>query len=188
MAVLNLSKTKLNLLAFLFGHADDAYYVRELSTLINEDAGNLSRELRRLEEEGVLRSRAKGRIKLYHLDKTCPIYSELKGILFKTEGAEGSLKKLLMKYKGIDTAFIYGSFAKGSEKNNSDIDLIIIGKFNRDQFTSELRSLESKLHREVNFTAYTKKDFAAERNKTGGFLNIVLKNRINLLKGFLNDK
>ena len=183
MAVLLTSKTRSNLLAFFFAHADEDYYVRELSTLIGADAGNLSRELRRLEREGVCRLRIKGRVKFYSLNKDYPLYSELKSILFKTEGVQGALRKLVLAHKDIEVAFIYGSFAKDAEKKASDIDLIMVGKLNRDRFTGELRLFEAKLNREINFTSYTKEEFDKERKKAGGFLNIVLKDKIILLKG-----
>ena len=41
------------LLAYSFAHVDDNYYVRELEILIDEDPGNLSRELKKLEIEGL---------------------------------------------------------------------------------------------------------------------------------------
>ena len=34
-------------------HPDEYYYVKELASIINEDAGNLSRELSKFEEEGL---------------------------------------------------------------------------------------------------------------------------------------
>jgi hypothetical protein len=39
------------------------------------------------------------------------------------------------------------------------------------------------LNREVNFTFYNRKEFAKEKNKEGGFLNLVLKDKIIILKG-----
>jgi len=188
MTLLLISKTRSRLLAFLFSHPGENYYVRELASLIDEDAGNLSRELRRLEEEGVCRSTMKGRLKFYSLDKDYPLYSDLKSILFKTEGAEGSLKKLVRAHKDIELAFIYGSFARGTEKKTSDIDLVVVGTFNRDKFVSELRGLESRLNREINFTSYTQEEFDKERKKPGSFLNIALQNKIILLKGSIDGK
>jgi DNA-binding MarR family transcriptional regulator len=58
--------------------------VRELASYIHEDPGNLSRELRRLEDEGLYQSVTRGRIKLYSLNKGYPLFRELKAIIFKT--------------------------------------------------------------------------------------------------------
>ena len=108
--------------------------------------------------------------------------------MFKTEGVEGSLKRLISDYKEIELAFIYGSYAKNKEKKASDIDLLVVGKFQRDSFTRQIRALESKLNREINFTYYAKEEFDKERAKEGGFLNIVLKGKIVILKGSINDR
>lgn len=183
-----LLKTKLRqkLLSYCFTHSTEDYYVRELASLIREDAGNLSRELRKLEEEGLYKSFSRGRLKFYSLNSEYPLYSEFKKIVSKTEGVEGSLRDLVSNYKGIKLAFIYGSYAKNREKKISDIDLIMVGKFPHDRFTHQVRQLEAKLNREINFTIYEEGDFERNRKKEGGFLNMVIKDRMIILKGKLD--
>src|SRR3990172_2930410 len=110
------SKLRRKLLTYSFTHPDENYYVRELSHLINEDPGNLSRELKRLEDEGLYTSMIKGRVKFFSLNKRYPLYKELKTIMFKTEGVQGSLKDLVRRYEGITLAFLYGSYAKNRER------------------------------------------------------------------------
>ncbi len=186
MSVLLNTKLRKKLLTYSFTHPGEDYYVRELSGLIEEDPGNLSRELRILEEEGLYTSVTRGRVKLYSLNKGYPLFRELKKIIFKTEGVEGSLKEILRRVKGIWLAFIYGSYARDKEKKTSDVDLIVVGDFSRNQFTREIRNLELKLGREINFTVYTREEFEKETKKEGGFLNLILKGRVIALKGTLN--
>lgn len=188
MSVLLNTRLRRKLLAYSFTHSDENYYVRELANLIDEDPGNLSRELRKLEVEGLYTSLAKGKVKFYSLNKNYPLFKQLKEIIFKTEGVEGSLKEIALKYKGIVLAFIHGSYAKNKERKTSDIDLVAVGKFNRDYFTSDIRNLERKLNREINFTVYTEDEFKKERKKDGGFLNLVLKGKFIILKGKRNVK
>lgn len=168
---------------YSFTHTDEDYYVRELSVLIKEDPGNLSRELRRLEAEGLYNSATRGKIKLYSLNKNYPLFQELKKIVFKTEGVEGSLRNIVSKYKGITTAFIYGSYAKDAEDKASDIDLILVGDFPVNRLARDIRELEHKLNREVNFTFYGDKEFLSERKKKGSFLSLVVAGKIIMLKG-----
>ena len=75
--------------------------MRELSHLINEDPSNLSRELKRLEDEGLYTSMIKGSLKFFSLYKRYPLFKELKKIIFKTEGVQGSLKDLLQRMRGL---------------------------------------------------------------------------------------
>lgn len=186
MAILFRTKLREKLVTYSFTHPDEHFYVRELAGLIDEDAGNLSRELRKLEKEGLFDSSSKGNIKFYSLNKSYPLFQELKQIVFKTEGVEGSLRDLVHKYKGISFAFIYGSYAKNKEKKTSDIDLAIVGEFPRNEFTRQIRDLESKLNRDINFTSYAEGEFTKERKKEGSFLNMVLKGKIIILKGKVN--
>ena len=123
MSVLLNTKLRKKLLTYSFTHPDENYYVRELSSLIGEDPGNLSR-MKKLEEEGLYASMTKGRVKYFSLNKTYPLFRELKRIIFKTEGVEGSIKEVVLKFGGIALAFIYGSYAKNKEKKASDIDLV----------------------------------------------------------------
>jgi predicted nucleotidyltransferase len=187
MSVLLNTKLRKKLLTYSFTHPGEDYYVRELSGLIEEDPGNLSRELRVLEEEGLYTSVTRGRVKLYSLNNKYPLFRELKKIIFKTEGVEGSLKVIVGRFKGISLAFVYGSYAREREKKTSDIDLIAVGKFPRNEFTRDIRNLESKLGREINFTIYTREEFEKERKKEGGFLNLILKGRVVILKGMLKS-
>jgi predicted nucleotidyltransferase len=183
MIILFNTKLRKKLLTYSFTHLEEQFYVRELSALIDEDPGNLSRELRKLAEEGLYISTVRGKEKFYSLNKRYPLFSELKTIIAKTEGVEGSLKDLVSKYRGIACAFIYGSYAKNKENKASDIDLVVIGEFLHNKFTHDIRSLEAKLNREINFTYYSKKEFAIEKRKVGGFLNLVLKEKKIVLKG-----
>lgn len=177
------TKLRRKLLAYTFTHVDESFYVRELSGLIGEDAGNLSRELRRLEEEGLFRSTTKGNLRIYSLNKTYSLFKELKEISFKTEGVEGSLKELIRQYRGISLAFIHGSYAKRTEGKASDVDVILVGRFPQNKLTRQIRDLEARLNREINFTAYSQEEFQKESQKAGGFLDLVLKDKIIILKG-----
>ncbi|MBI5360603.1 MAG: nucleotidyltransferase domain-containing protein [Planctomycetes bacterium] len=181
------TKLRKNLLAYSFTHSDGEYYVRELAAIINEDAGNLSRELRNLEKEGLYKSYSRGRLKIYSLNKKFPLFQELKKIVFKTQGVEGSLKDLVAGYAGISTAFIHGSYARGKEKEKSDIDIVLAGSFPQEKFFAEVCELEARLGREINITPYLDREFTCEKKKPGSFLNMIIKDKIIILKGSPNE-
>ena len=182
------SKLRRCLLAHYFTHPDEKYYVREVAALLNLDPGNVSKELRKLAQEGLFQVERKGRIKFYHLDSRYPLYSEIKQIVFKTEGVEGSLRKLVDEFPNIKLAFIYGSYARGKEKASSDIDLVIVGTPERKVLTSQIRNLEARLQREINFNLYPEPEFKKKSREKGGFLAQVLAGRKILLKDALNEK
>ncbi len=186
MSILINTKLRKSVLTYFFTHPDENYYVREIASIINEDPGNLSRELNKLEKEGLFKSFTRGNSKYYSLSKEYPLYKEIKEIIFKTEGIEGSLRNIITKYKDVSLAFIYGSYAKGGENKASDIDLLVVGQFPINEFTRKIRNLESKIGREINFTHYDKEEFKKEEAKTGSFLNLITKGKIIILKGEVN--
>lgn len=60
-------------------------HVRGLAKLIKEDAGNIQRELKRLEKVGFLTSEKQGNTKIYSTNKNFPIFKELQGIVLKSQ-------------------------------------------------------------------------------------------------------
>lgn len=177
------SELRRKLLAHYFNHPDDKYYVRELAVLLNLDPGNLSKELRIFAKEGLFIADTKGNLKFYRLNSAHPLYPELKQMIFKTEGIEGTLRAVIGQFPEIKRAFIYGSFAKEEERPASDIDLMVIGKPDRRRLTSEIRKLEDKIGREINFNIYAKEEFERKSKEKGSFLNQVVKGKKIPLKG-----
>jgi predicted transcriptional regulator with HTH domain len=98
MSVLLGTKLRKKLLAYSFNNPDESYYVRELSGLIKEDPENLSRELRKLKEEGLYHSITKGKVKFYSLNKAYPLFKEIKKIVLNSVGS-GSRGKTSTKTK-----------------------------------------------------------------------------------------
>jgi predicted nucleotidyltransferase len=96
---------------------------------------------------------------------------------------EGELQRLINSFKGISFSCIYGSYAKDKLRKKSDIDLLVVGIFNEEKFIVELNKLEKKFGREINFSSYSEYEFNEEKNKKGSFLNVVLSDKIILLKG-----
>ncbi len=60
-------------------------HVRGLAKLIKEDAGNIQRELARLEKIGFLVSEKQSNTKVYRSNKSFIIFKELQSIVLKTQ-------------------------------------------------------------------------------------------------------
>lgn len=66
-------------------YPDFKTHVRGLAKLIKEDAGNIQRELKRLEKIGFLISEKQGNTKIYHTNKHFTIFKELQSIVLKSQ-------------------------------------------------------------------------------------------------------
>jgi predicted nucleotidyltransferase/DNA-binding transcriptional ArsR family regulator len=78
------SRLRAKILAWLFSHSDERYFVRQLTALLKEDSTNVSRELARLQKDGILVSSSEGKQKYYQANRDSPIYNELKSLVQKT--------------------------------------------------------------------------------------------------------
>lgn len=68
-------------------YPDFKTHVRGLAKLIREDAGNIQRELKKLEKIGFLISEKQGNTKVYYTNKHFLILKELQSIVLKSQRA-----------------------------------------------------------------------------------------------------
>ncbi len=169
------SKTRSSIFKTFFDDPEKEYYLRQLEEVTGYSVGNIRREMIKLEADGIFQSRDIGKTKSYKLNKNYPLYNEIKNIVRKTIGIEYSLKEVLKKDKGIDFAFIYGSYAEAREHSLSDIDIIVIGSTSPRQIKSALFEYQTELNREINSIVYTKEEFLKKLNGKNHFVSSIAK-------------
>ena len=178
------SKTRKTLLKAFFEAPDKEYYTRQLASVYHISVGTLHRELRNLSVSGILKSRNIGNIKLFSLNKQNPIYEEIKSIVYKTEGVMQSIKEAVDAIKGVKIAFVYGSFAKGDERQDSDVDIFLIGdRIDEDTLIKKISDIEKQLFREINYTIYSESEYQKEKKKKNSFVLEVLKGKKVFIRG-----
>jgi predicted nucleotidyltransferase len=168
------SKTREKILQLYFSDPAKKYYLRQLEKLLELPVGNIRRELLALEKSGLFNKEQAGNQVYYFLNTDSAWFKDIKSIIFKTIGAEGVLKKELKKIKGINKAFIFGSFAKDKENTASDIDLMIIGRVDDDKLVVSISKLERVFNREINYHIFDEKEWE-EKSKSDSFLKAVNK-------------
>lgn len=171
------SKARQRLLVYYFTNSTARRHVRDLAKQLNIDASNLSKELRRLETEGLFCSEISGRQKYFYLNRRYPLFAEVGRIVEKTLGAAASLSRALKSIGGIEEAFLYGSFARNQQDASSDIDILIIGHPKTVAIAQAVRTLERQLGRDINYTILTSKEFESRRARNDAFLEVIWHNK-----------
>lgn len=155
------SQARVAILKLLLLNAGNRYYLREIASLTDQPVRAVQRELPRLERIGLVRHSVSGNRKYYQVNRDCPIFPELKSIFLKTVGLGDALREHLSKAKGdIRVAFIYGSYARGEESINSDIDLFVVGTIEAMELSTALSRARTELAREINPVLMTPDEFA----------------------------
>jgi len=177
------SRVRIEILSVFLMNPERELYVREVERLTGEDYKNVSMELRNLKEIGLLSSRNEGNLKYFSLNKEFVIYEELKSIFMKTKGAVGILREAVSTKRHIDYAFIYGSFATGEERAESDIDVMIIGGISLEEVLALIRGPEEKLSREINVSLYGLQEIRKRVKDRDPFIMEVLEGSTIMLVG-----
>lgn len=150
-------------LALLLLQPEQSFYLREIERLTGVPAGSLHRELRSLNDAGLLVRSVSGNRVRYQADLSCPIYEELAGIFRKTAGLVDVLRDALSPLgTKVRLAFVFGSVAQGKEHATSDVDVMVIGSVAFEGVVEALLATREKLRREVNPVVITPDGFRSK--------------------------
>lgn len=173
------------ILAVLSENPQKEYYLQELGRLLGKKPGVFQRGLNSLQEQGWIISRKQGNLRLLKINDHHPLCKEIASVVRKTFGVEAELKKAVDDIKGIKSAFIFGSYARGGMRPDSDVDLLVItdDPADEDKLVEKLSIVEKMLGREVNYKIYENRDFQRRRKSKDPFLAEVLERKHIVLKG-----
>ncbi len=152
------SKARQRLLAYYFTNPSARHHLRDLAERLSIDPSNLSKDLGRLEREGLFRSEVSGRQKYFQLNREYALFDEVRSIVAKTIGAVPLL-------------------ARNQQDAASDIDVLVIGKPKSDALAEAVQKLERQLGREINYTVLSRKELESRRARKDAFLENVWHNR-----------
>lgn len=167
-------KNKEKLMQYLFQNPRKNYHIRELARKTNLSASTVSKSIKELHKkefvevkEGVTKQ-----VKLSQNKKTKD-YKRVHNLLKLTDsGLIDYLEKKLYP----DAIVLFGSYSKGEDDSNSDIDLAIINGNNK-QKQFDISEFEKELNRPVNVQEVDLKD-------VGENFKLTLANGI-ILRGYL---
>lgn len=169
-------RTRGAVLSILYGHVGESFYLRQLARRADISLGPVQREVRQLVDAGLVTRKIVAGRTLYSANQKSPVFAEIKNLVTKTVGMHDVLSVALDPLrKKINLAFVYGSVARSSETEQSDIDLMVVGRVDFGIVVSKLSEAQKTLSREINPTVYSVKEF---RDKLqGNFLKTVLSKR-----------
>jgi len=181
-------KTRKAILSALFTEPDREFYLREIIRLVNAGQGAVERELRSLHKSGLILRQKKGNQVFFKANPDSPIFNELKSIIIKTAGVGDIIKSSLIPVADkINCAFIYGSFAKGTERPSSDIDLMVIGSVSLREIVRAVTPAQKQLNREINPSVMSRSEFITRQKKRDSYIADVIKSDKIMLIGDRNE-
>ncbi len=173
------SKNRIKILNFFLFEEQESY-IREVSRALKISVSAVKKEIDSLNSIGLLNIN-KNKISL---NNSCSYLEDLKNLFVKTDAIYYPIKKALND-KRIKFALIFGSFASGEYRKDSDIDLMIIGDISLNDIIKIIRVPENKIKKDINPIVWTNKNLKKE--KESGFVRDIFAKKIIMIKGDENE-
>ncbi len=171
IGVVLFGKVRSSVLALLFCHNDRSFYLREIIRHVGAGQGAVQRELNLLHKSGLVNRRRVGNQVHYRANTGSSIFAELKSLMTKTAGLTDSLRQTLEPLrKRIVAAYVFGSFAKGTENAESDVDVLVVGDITFTEVSDHLFQVQGELGREINPSVYPTEEFQRKVSEGNHFL------------------
>jgi len=154
----------LKILSLFTKSYEKEYYIREVEKLLKVSSRTALLTLAKLEKKGILESKTKGKIKAYTIKKAvisrefllmAEQYKRI-GFLEKNHLVKEVLEKADKYMQGI--VIVFGSYAKGIQKEDSDLDLFIVGRFDE----NKIKEAGNKYGIDINIMSYPMNLFEKE--------------------------
>lgn len=183
------SSTQQKVLARIFGQPERSFYATELIGELGAGSGAVQRELKKLEQSGLVTVTWAGSQKHFQANPAAPIFEELVALIRKTVGLRGPLEEALEPVADrVELALVYGSTAKGTDHAASDIDLLVVAdRLSLEELYALLAESEKMLGRTIHPTLYTPAEYRRRMETGNPFLTRILAGQTLVLQGRVPD-
>ncbi len=168
-------KARRGVLALMFGQPNNAFYTREIVKWVGAGASQVQKELELLTAAGLLLREERANQVYYRANPAATIYPELVGLVTKSFGVADVVREALEAFSDrIVFACIYGSVARGEQRADSDLDLLIVGSLRLSELALALQSAETRIGYRISPTLIGKSEFNKRLDDGDPFLRKVM--------------
>ena len=176
---INITENGLQIISLFTNGFDREYYIREVEKLLKISPRTAQLILEDLENKGIIESKVRGKIKSYKLkinelsNRYLTFVEQYKSIAFMEKNllVKEVTEKISPFINGI--GIIFGSYAKGISNKESDLDIFVVGDYEKE----EIKKVSRNLGIEISIKCYPLKTFEKNVNHDI-FLKEVLKSHI----------
>ena len=178
------SKTRVKLLHLFLNNPDKAFYVREITRLIDEQINSVRRELANMMNVGVISSDSLDNKLYYKVNNDYAYIEPLKMIFAKplsvaasdsvTNGNIASWTSLIKDTPGILLAVAAGRLVESSA---SEVDLLIVGEISSTRLAKIIKTIEQSEKGEINYAVMAYDDFYYRKSVRDRFVGNIIDGR-----------
>jgi predicted nucleotidyltransferase len=168
------SEMQLRLLALLLLQPERSWTLQELAQALDAPASSVHRELGRAQRAGIIRRSAAARPHRFQAATEDPLYEPVAELLRRSVGVEQQLRGALQR-PDVLAAVIYGSWAGGTRRPDSDIDVLVIGQADLRELRRRVRPIGKAAGRTIDLTVMSVEEFQRLLAEESSFARSVLR-------------
>lgn len=183
------SKTRVKLLHLFMNNPGKAFYVREITRLIDEQINSVRRELANMLSVGVITSNSTDNKLYYEVNQRYEFYSAFREIFAGTKqvtrksssrlkdgvaNQSGDWQEMLRAASGLRVAVVAGILVEGSA---AKVDILLAGTIPDRKLKDIIDQVESAVGRDVNYSLMTYDEFYYRVSVKDKFIYDVLANK-----------
>jgi predicted nucleotidyltransferase len=153
------------LAAILLARPEERLTVTQIGRRAQVPSSSAHREVDRLERYGLVTSERFAQARVVRPNERSPYLGDLRSLVLKAYGPAAVLGQLLAPLKGIEAAFVFGSWAARLAGETGpppgDIDLLVVGTPDPAGLDAVLQDAEATLGREVQPTVVSPSEWEA---------------------------
>jgi predicted nucleotidyltransferase len=132
-------------------------HARHLQRVLGIGGASLQRDLERLVKIGALERSPDGRLVRYRVVPSSPAWRGLQLLIGNVSDPTALIADALRDVSGVQAAFVFGSMASGTQRDDSDVDVFIVEHPDVDKrsLLRQLSEVTLLAGREVNTVRYT---------------------------------
>jgi len=165
------SKVRIKILELLYSDVTEMYHVRGIVREIKEEINAVRRELKRLEEAGIVRKEGRGNRGYYWGRPDYPLFGDFVSMINKLTGLGKEIINNKAKLGRLNYVMFSGRFARHKEPSKEDeVDVLVVGDIVLAQLATLIRVEESKRGREINYTVMSRDELEFRKKRRDPFL------------------
>ena len=180
------SKTRVKLLHLFLNNPGKAFYVREITRLIDEQINSVRRELSNMLEVGIITSDSADNKLYYEVSQLYEFYQPFRAIFSDQKSSTKhtnpkdapNWQSDLAKISGLRLAIAAGKLVSGSA---CPVDLLLVGDLPAKKVSSLVSSIESSEGRELQYSLLTYDEFYYRLSVRDKFITTILTNKNQVL-------
>lgn len=170
------NKKMVSLLVFFLRRPTMKIYQQDIKKELKIAKATLIKWLNMLATQGMIKFIEYGRTKVYSLNRENTIVKRLKMLdsLLLLSG----IKAMAEKHNA--AAYLYGSAARGEDIEDSDMDILLIGKVRKEDIIREINKISEPIQRNINVQIFSPLEWSLMAKKDKAFYERVEKDKVEL--------